>query len=139
MPMTQECIRTHYESEWKTRSNAASNLADICYSSPVEDAIVYPLYRQMIHDLKIKVTGGDVLDVGAGSGRWIRFFLEHFAPRTLTGVDYTQASIDLLKGWFPHSIAPQTQLDFRRADISDLYFDLGRQFDLINIANVLFH
>lgn len=139
MRMTQQCIHTHYESAWKTKSDAAGSLNDIVYSSPVEDAVVYPLYRQMIRDLKIKATAGDVLDVGAGSGRWIRFFLESFAPKTLTGVDYTQASIDLLKGWFPTSIAPQTQLEFRRVDITDPTLDLGRQFDLINIANVLFH
>jgi SAM-dependent methyltransferase len=139
MPMTQQCIQKHYEGAWKTTSDAASNLSEITYSSPIEDAIVYPLYRQMLADLKLNVTGGDVLDVGAGSGRWIRFFLDHFAPRRLVGADYTLASVELLKKWFPTGIAPQTQLDFRHADISDPELDLGQRFDLINIANVLFH
>jgi len=83
--MTQQCIRRHYEGEWKDKSDHATNLGEIAYSSPVEDAIVYPLYRQMIADLKLRVTGGDVLDIGSGSGRWIRFFLENFTPRRLTG------------------------------------------------------
>jgi SAM-dependent methyltransferase len=139
MAMTQQCIQKHYEGDWKSRSDAAADLSQITYSSPIEDAIVYPLYRQMIGDLKVKATGGDVLDVGAGSGRWIRFFLENFCPRKLVGADYTQASVDLLRKWFPAGIAPRTQLEFLHADISDPKLDLGQKFDLINIANVLFH
>src|SRR5207247_24055 len=73
MPMTQQCIQKHYEGAWKTKSDAATHLHDITYSSPIEDAIVYPLYRQMIADVRLKVTGGEVLDVGSGAGRWIRF------------------------------------------------------------------
>ena len=139
MPMTQQCIRKHYEGAWKTKSDSAADLSQIAYSSPVEDSIVYPLYRQMIADLKIKAAGGDVLDVGSGSGRWIRFFLENYRPRKLVGADYTLASVELLRKWFGTS-SSQTQLDFRHADITDANLDLaGQKFDLINIANVLFH
>jgi SAM-dependent methyltransferase len=139
MAMTQQCIQRHYEGAWKTQSDAATNLRDIAYSSPIEDAIVYPLYRQMIADLRLKATGGDVLDIGSGAGRWIRFFLENFSPKKLVGADYTQGSIDLLNKWFPTGSAPQTDLSFRLADITSPTLDLGQQFDLINIANVLFH
>jgi SAM-dependent methyltransferase len=139
MPMTQQCIRKHYEGAWKTKSDSAADLSQIAYSSPVEDSIVYPLYRQMIADLKIKAAGGDVLDVGSGSGRWIRFFLENYRPRKLVGADYTLASVELLRKWFGTS-SSQTQLDFRHGDITDANLDLaGEKFDLINIANVLFH
>jgi SAM-dependent methyltransferase len=139
MPMTQDSIRRHYESAWQTKNDAAADLSEIAYSNPVEDAVLYPIYRQMIADLKIRMTGGDVLDVGAGSGRWIRFFLEHFRPRRLVGADYTAASVELLRKWFPAEAAASTNLQFRHADISDPSLDFGRQFDLINIANVLFH
>jgi SAM-dependent methyltransferase len=139
MAMTQQCIQRHYEGAWKTQSDAATNLRDIAYSSPIEDAIVYPLYRQMIADLRLKATGGDVLDIGSGAGRWIRFFLENFSPKKLVGADYTQGSIDLLNKWFPDGSAPQTDLSFRLADITSPTLDFGQQFDLINIANVLFH
>jgi SAM-dependent methyltransferase len=138
MPMTQQCIRRHYEGAWKDKSDRAAGLSDIAYSNAVEEAILYPLYRQMIADLKIKADG-DVLDVGAGSGRWIRFFLESFAPKKLVGADYTLASIELLRKWFPADFAPPTQLQFHYADITDAKFNLGQKFDLINIANVLFH
>ena len=140
MPMTQECIRRYYEGTWKEKSESAATTAEVAYSSPVEDAVVYPLYRQMIADLKIRAAGGEVLDVGSGSGRWIRFFLEHFQPRTLVGTDYTLASVQLLNTWFAGSDpARQTHVEFQHADITDPNLQLGRQFDLINIANVLFH
>jgi SAM-dependent methyltransferase len=139
MPMTQQNIREHYEGAWRTKIDSAAGLDEISYSSPIEDAIVYPLYRQMIADLKLRVNGGDVLDVGSGSGRWIRFFCDSFTPNSLTGTDYTAASVALLRKWFPDDFAPQTELSFRQVDITDPQLDLGRRFDLINIANVLFH
>ena len=142
--MTQDAIRAHYEGEWKHKSDAAEKLEQISYSNPVEDAVLYPIYRQMIADLKIRATG-DVLDVGSGSGRWIRFFLENFKPQRLQGLDYTQASVDLLRRWFATGDAEgaeterSTKLAFDRADITESNLDLGWRFDLINIANVLFH
>ena len=140
MPMTQQSIRNHYEGAWKAKSDGAANVSQIAYSSPVEDAVMYPVYRRMIADHKLNVTGGKVLDVGAGSGRWIRFFLENFRPAKLVGADYTLASVELLRKWFPASDSAPTQLDFRHADITDPKLDLGEtNFDLINIANVLFH
>lgn len=146
--MTQEAIRAHYEGEWKNRSDSAEKLEQISYSNPVEDAVLYPIYRQMIADLKIRATGGDLLDVGSGSGRWIRFFLENFQPSRLHGVDYTQASVELLRRWFTGGAqsqfvqrpdGPPTALSFDRVDITAPDLDLGRRFDMINIANVLFH
>jgi len=136
--MTQDCIRKHYEEAWKTKSDTAPDASQLAYSSPVEDAVLYPIYKQAIADLKINA-GGDVLDVGAGSGRWIRFFLDNYRPRRLFGADYTLASVELLKKWFTPRCAPGTEIEFRQADITDPGLDLGRRFDLINIANVLFH
>jgi SAM-dependent methyltransferase len=101
--------------------------------------VLYPVYERLIRDLQIKVTGASVLDVGSGSGRWIRFFLERFAPRSLVGVDFTQAAVDLLRKWSPPT--PNTNVSFERADITSSSFALEKSgpFDLINIANVLFH
>lgn len=78
-----------------------------------------------------------MLDVGTGSGRWIRYFLDRFAPLRLIGIDYTEASIDLLRKWSPD--APSTVVEFKVADITQPDLNLGEQFDLVNIANVLFH
>jgi len=137
MPMTQQDIQRHYEQEWKRLSDRAATGGDLRYSSPIEDAVVYPAYQELIADLKIRVQGGSVLDVGCGSGRWVRYFLDRFQPRRLVGIDVTQASVDLLRQMEP----PNTgcELRFERADITDPRLDLGETFDLINVSNVLFH
>jgi SAM-dependent methyltransferase len=83
------------------------------------------------------VDGGSVLDVGSGSGRWIRFFTARFKPAKLMGIDFTQASIDLLKKRYAD--IPQVQTNFRTADLTEPALDLGQKFDLINVMNVLFH
>jgi SAM-dependent methyltransferase len=137
--MTQQNIRESYEQTWKQQSDAASSVEQVGYSSPVEDAVLYPIYRQLIADLKLVPTDARVLDVGSGSGRWLRFFLEHTHPRRLLGIDYTQASIDLLAKWLPSTPAGDANVDVRLASITDANLALGEQFDLINIANVLFH
>ncbi len=142
MPLTQDDIRNHYEQQWKSKSDAAQDNSHLSYSSPIEDAVLYPIYEQLIRDLNIPVNGGRVLDIGSGSGRWIRFFLERFKPAELVGIDYTQASVDLLQKWCGEAHA--AKLRFLLADITNPKLDVesvhqGKSFDLINIANVLFH
>jgi SAM-dependent methyltransferase len=138
MPLMQEDIQAHYEKEWKqSDDSAASDEAGLRYSSPVEDAVLYPRYQELLDDLKVVVTGGKVLDVGAGSGRWVRYFLNRFKPGLLMGVDFTQASVDLLNRRYAKVAGVRTE--FRRADLTQPGLELGEKFDLINVMNVLFH
>lgn len=139
-PLTQDDIRQHYEQEWKTKSNGAADGSHLSYSNPVEDAVLYPIYERLIRDLAIKADGGRILDVGSGSGRWARFFLDRFNPAALVGIDYALASVELLRKWCETTMACEVR--FEHADITSPQLDLaliGRDFDLINIANVLFH
>ena len=136
MPMTQQDILTHYQKEWKETSDAADDTAGLRYSNPVEDAVLYPAYERLIADLNMKANDGRILDVGSGSGRWIRYFLERFRPALLMGIDYSASSVELLEKW--HG-ADAEGLEFRHADITQPGLDLGGTFDLVNIANVLFH
>jgi len=138
MPMSQDDIRRHYEASWKEASSQAADTASLSYSSPVEDAIIYPIYERLIADLGLRVSDGRVLDVGSGSGRWIRFFLERFKPARIVGTDFTQASVDLLTRWHAPMVEAK-QVEFRTADITQEKLALGEAFDVINIANVLFH
>jgi SAM-dependent methyltransferase len=128
----QDDIRRYYEQTWKTSDTTAADEAGLTYSSPVEDAVLYPIYEQLLSDLKVKVTGGDILDVGAGSGRWVRYFLQRFQPASLLGIDFTQASVDLLARRYGGA-------SFRTVDLTQPELDLGQKFDLINVMNVLFH
>jgi SAM-dependent methyltransferase len=133
----QEDIRQHYEQAWKKIDDAAQDESALAYSNAIEDAVLYPVYEQLLHDLKIGVNGGKVLDVGAGSGRWIRFFSRRFSPAVLMGIDFTAASIELLKRRYGD--VPGINIGFRTADLTDPSLDLGEKFDLINVMNVLFH
>jgi SAM-dependent methyltransferase len=146
MPLMQEDIQAHYEKEWKQSDEAAAGTAGeaseagLRYSNPIEDAVLYPRYQRLLEDLKVAVNGGKVLDVGAGSGRWVRYFLQRFRPALLMGVDFTQASVDLLNRRYAKVAGVRTE--FRRADLTQAGLELGQggeKFDLINVMNVLFH
>ncbi len=134
MPMTQQDIHSHYETEWQSTSDSAPNAAGLRYSNEIEDAVLYPAYERLVADLGLKLDGGRVLDVGSGSGRWIRFLSQRWQPARLVGVDYTEASVELLRKW--HGSGP---VEFQLADITRPGLDLGGTFDLVNVANVLFH
>ena len=136
MPMTQQDMLTHYEKEWKAQSDAAEGDEGLRYSDPVEDAVLYPAYEQLVRDFNIKADGGRVLDVGSGSGRWIRYFLARFQPGLLMGIDFSHASVALLEKWHR---SERSRLVFRHADITSPDLDLDETFDLVNVANVLFH
>lgn len=135
MPMTQDDIRANYETYWKQIDTAAgADVAGLNNSSPIDDAALYPVYEQLIRDLNLNANGA-VLDVGSGTGRWVRFFTERFTPVSLTGVDFAQASVDLLRKWH----GADGRLQFQQADVTQPGWDLQARFDLVNIANVLFH
>ena len=140
MPMTQDDIRRHYEHQWQPPEDPADLASRLTYSSPVEDAVAYPIYERLIADHRLRVDGGRVLDVGCGCGRWIRFLLERHVPRELLGIDFAASSVQLLEQWAGTTAPPAgCELSFATADITDPDLpDLGR-FDLINVGNVLFH
>ncbi len=136
MPMTQQDIRAHYRQAWKRQSDSATGAEGLCYSDPVQDAVLYPAYQALIADHGIRADGGRLLDVGSGSGRFIRFFLERYRPACLVGMDFSESSVELLRTW--HESAG-TELQFRVADITSPDLDLEGGFDRVNVANVLFH
>jgi 2-polyprenyl-3-methyl-5-hydroxy-6-metoxy-1,4-benzoquinol methylase len=78
--------------------------------------------------------GGEVLDAGAGVGRWSQLLARRGAH--VIGVDLSPAMVEEAR-----RRAARERLDpppvFRAADLSDL--DLGRGFDLVLVVTVLQH
>jgi SAM-dependent methyltransferase len=137
MPMSQTDVRNHYERQWRELGGAARDNAGLGYSSPIEDRVVATIYPEFVRDLRLALDGAAILDVGCGSGRWVRNFLDWFRPSRLLGIDATKSSPALLSRWCQ---APEScRLEFREADITTPDLDLEEQFELINVANVLFH
>ncbi|MCA9304245.1 MAG: class I SAM-dependent methyltransferase [Phycisphaerales bacterium] len=143
MPMTQDDIRAYYREQWQSandaRSQGVSNAMN--YSSPIEDAVIYSIYERLISDLGIRMNNARVLDIGSGSGRWIRFILERYTPTSLTGIDFAESSVMLLKEWAA-SVETTSKVAFQTADITSEQLILDGHtdpFDTINVSNVLFH
>jgi SAM-dependent methyltransferase len=75
--------------------------------------------------------GARVLEIGCGSG----FYTEYCARvqvRDYVGVDITTVSVSSLQGRFP-------EFRFVRADIAQEELDFRSHFDLVLVADVLFH
>jgi len=146
MAMQQADIQQHYEIEWAklagqkpNDSPAPATSVDpqepLRYSSPIEDGVLYPAYERLIQDHRLVRPDSRLLAVGAGSGRWVRFFDARFKFASLAGIDFTRSSVELLT----HLHRADPRMRFHVADITQPGLELGGQFDLINIANVLFH
>lgn len=70
-----------------------------------------------------------VLDIGSGTGVWVRFWLEHGAGE-VTGVDLTEAAVARLTDRFPTA-------HFERADVSERLPE--GPFDAVSAMSVLLH
>lgn len=88
--------------------------------------------RRALRRAGLSVEGANVLDVGAGTGFYVRTWLELGAAH-VTGIDLSEAAIDALRAEFP-------QAEFTRDDIADPSdATRSRQYDLVSAFDVLFH
>jgi 2-polyprenyl-3-methyl-5-hydroxy-6-metoxy-1,4-benzoquinol methylase len=139
MPLTQDDIRAHYEKAWRPKASQTVGQAPE-YGDAAANQVMLAIFARALRDLNIAVDGGRVLDVGVGAGRWSRCILEQFKPASLLGVDYTQASVDLLTQWATTQDFGGCAVSFEVRDITEQPTALPpAAFDLIVIANVLFH
>ena len=98
--MSQVDLNQFFDSCWSEKCERAHQESDLSYSNAVEDQLIYPIYKELISSLGITVNGGKILDVGCGSGRWIRYFTTEFKPKRIVGIDLAAASIELLEKWY---------------------------------------
>src|ERR1051326_381948 len=92
------------------------------------------VFKKQFFSLGIKAKGASVLDVGSGSGFYIRTWKEVGAAN-ITGVDLTKVAVEDLKKEFPCE-------RFFQCDIGDENYDRQNklsQYDFVSCMDVLFH
>lgn len=88
--------------------------------------------RRALRRTSLSLAGANVLDVGAGSGFYVRTWLELGAAH-VTGIDLSQAAVDALRVEFPTA-------EFVRDDIAEPAAATGNsRYDLVSAFDVLFH
>jgi SAM-dependent methyltransferase len=140
MAMTQDDIKRYYENEWpKLFGKTASAVLEHPYFRQIGPLTTDPIHEAFLRDNQVKVDAGRVLDVGCGWGRWTYFYSTKFRPAAYVGVDFVPASVETLRKQFPPVEGQPITFTFHQADITEPGKDIGERFDLVNIANVLFH
>ncbi len=81
------------------------------------------------------IQGGDVLDVGSGTGHWIDFYAKIMGARTVTGVDFSELSAQALSKRYE----PIESIRVEHMDVTAHRADFDQGFDLINAIGVMFH
>ncbi len=79
----------------------------------------------------VTVRGRSVLDVGSGTGFYIRYYVEQGA-RPVTGLDITEVSVRYLQNAYP-------QQCFVTGDIAAPHLPVSPAFHLISAISVLYH
>lgn len=82
-------------------------------------------------DAGVDVAGGQVLDIGSGTGIWIDYWQRRGAAR-LTGVDLAEQSVQHLRVACPG-------VDFARVDIGDADAELPEGNDVVSAMSILLH
>lgn len=86
--------------------------------------------RRVLSELAIPVQGSAVLDIGFGTGYWLRWYAAHGATR-IAGLDVAEVAVERMRAEMP-------ELDLRHVDAGTPWpFDGG--FDLVNAFDVLYH
>jgi 2-polyprenyl-3-methyl-5-hydroxy-6-metoxy-1,4-benzoquinol methylase len=88
--------------------------------------------RRALGRAGVSVEGSAVLDIGAGTGFYVRRWLELGAAR-VTGIDLSDAAVEALRAEFPTA-------EFLRDDIAEASeATLTGRYDLVSAFDVLFH
>jgi SAM-dependent methyltransferase len=80
----------------------------------------------------VLIEGASVLDVGAGTGFYVREW-QRLGAATVTGLDVSASAVERLRGQIPHAT-------FLEADVAEpIPPALGADYDVVSAFDVLFH
>ena len=125
------------KSFWEERLAKNFDLTGVGYA-PLGPVYNSHLYRARVNTLEnafresgITIEKSDILEIGCGTGFFTNF-CEQKKANSYTGIDITEVSVQSLAKRFP-------LYHFVQADIGDENFSPDKQFDIILIADVLYH
>jgi SAM-dependent methyltransferase len=122
---------------WEERLTKNFNLVGVGHASlgPIYNSRLYQArldaLNKVMNASDMTFTGRKILEIGCGTGFFTEYCMEHNA-NSYTGIDITEISIRSLTQRYP-------SYRFIQADIGDSNFTLNDQFDIILIADVLYH
>jgi SAM-dependent methyltransferase len=125
---------------WRTRlADSAADLNDVGHRRlGVEyNAFIYrrreEVLEQILPSLGIELGVAKILEVGCGSGYWVKWW-EELGVDDLVGFDLSLPQIHQLRTWFP-------DYRFVQGDITTAPRDmlLERRFDILTLFDVLYH
>jgi len=87
--------------------------------------------QTILNKYSISVRNKLVLDIGCGTGFFIDYYTKLNAKQ-IVGIDITEQSIIILRKKYP-------TYTFEVIDIGDNYIPINKQFDIVNVFDVLYH
>jgi SAM-dependent methyltransferase len=123
---------------WEERLSTTFNLGSVGFQN-VGEHYNYWLYKMRLKIIKKiikeyfpKSMHSKILDVGSGTGFYLEIYLKN-GYKNITGIDFTNVSVNKLLGLFP-------QLIIIQKDICDnIKTEELQNFDIITCFDVLFH
>lgn len=127
-----------FESYWR----ATEGFEDRCTIAPKKSELHAKFHYNLLEnniieflvDHNYDVTTLDVLDIGSGTGHWLRFWTG-LSTNSVTGIEISEIAFKKLQAKF----RGQKNVKVILGDISSYVFRLDRKFDVINAIGVMFH
>jgi SAM-dependent methyltransferase len=119
---------------------------DPCQTDSVKSATGWEWYETRYHYNRVEngiidvlrtrwetIVDKAVLDIGAGSGHWISFYLHCLQARHITAVDTSPFCVKDLHAMFEK----YKNVDVCHADFTHPTFEVGADFDVVNVIDVM--
>lgn len=88
----------------------------------------------ILHNWKVEIKNTKILDIGSGSGHWIKFYNKYF-PSEILGIDISKTSFDYLNNKFKN----QKNINFSHGKAVDILTTIKNRFFIVNAIGVMFH
>lgn len=127
-----------FESFWKSNEGFEDRHSINPTQSELHSKFHYNLVEnnmiEFLVDHNYNVADLDVLDIGSGTGHWLRFW-DSLSANSVTGIEISETAFDNLQKKFK----AHENIRIILGDVSSENFSLDKNFDVINAIGVMFH